>query len=147
MGLVFHQITVVAGDAAGVCMAVDNSTWVEQVEEQRDQSHQQRVEDVDVKLLRLQDTIPAHDVLGDTEGGPNEDEETCRVEDVEQLLPWSRNFERLLGWVFVNSEVEDERDSHKKAKEDDLNAQSTDDYILAHLDVVSGLCGGQKCAT
>lgn len=120
--LALHQIPIRARDPLHIRHLVDHPAGVEPVERDHHQRHQQRVKDVDVDLLGLQHAVLAHDVLGHAEDRSHQDEETGGVEDVEELLPGRDELVGLLGRLAADAQVEDERDDHEEAEEEDLDA-------------------------
>lgn len=115
-------MSILANDSLPVHVMVDHTAGMEHVEGNHNETHEESIEDVEEVLLRLELTVLAHDVLGDTEDGSDHDEQTGRVKHEEELLPRRCDLLRLLCGVAVDAEVEDESDDHEEAEENDLNA-------------------------
>jgi hypothetical protein len=52
---------------------IDECTRMGPVEENHDQDHERRVEDVEIDLVRQENAVLAHDILADTENGSDQD--------------------------------------------------------------------------
>ena len=100
-------------------------------EQQHDGHHQRRIEYVQPDLAAKHVAIVALDVLDYAEDRAHHNEDAGRVEDAQILAP--RNLARLGagGGGFAEAPVEDNRDSHEEAEEDELDCQPTNHDPLA----------------
>jgi hypothetical protein len=73
----------------------------------------------------------ALDVLDNTNDGPNENEDTRRVQRPHMLAPWVLVCHRTSSGVRSHALLEDERTNQEEAEEDDLHDEAADDNVLA----------------
>lgn len=97
--------------------------------------------------MSQQDAIVPHHILDDSEDGSDHDQRTGAVQVVQMQLPWHGHGERSGGRHLAHADVEDARHDDKEAKDDDLDAETSHDDVLAELDVAARLGLGQETAS
>lgn len=69
-------------------LLINNPAGMAKIEQHHSNKHQRRIKHVQEVLMLQQDTIRSHDILDDTEHGPDENENAGDVQDVQVAFPW-----------------------------------------------------------
>lgn len=108
--------------------------WVAIPEQDHNNPHQKRVEDIKSPFMTQKITIIAHGELSHTKDRSDHDEQADHVEGVEVGLPGQRGVERLGRRGLLHAHLEQDRGDDEKPKHDHLDEEADDD------DVVAGFC-------
>ena len=120
-----------------ICLPpADDLAGMEDVENDSNNEHQRRIEDVKVDLLGLQLPVPALLVLDDAEDRSHEDDAARRVEDQNEAAPRNRHLKTTSGRPTVDAEVEDGRHDEEKGEEGELDEQADKDDFLRPVELV-----------
>lgn len=105
--------------------------WVGPVEDQHNEEHKHRVEDVQIHLVPEQISIIALEVFDNAENRSDHDEQAGDVQSVHVLLPGHIPRQRSRGGDLVEAPVEDRRCDDEETEEDELDEETAYDEILA----------------
>ena len=114
----------------------NDTARVVHVEHPNHDEHQRSVENVDIDLCGLKGAIRTGDILDDSEYRADHDESTGYIEDEDIPLPGAAEGETGARRIGNDASVEDERYYHEKSEEDDLNAEPTNNNILATILII-----------
>jgi hypothetical protein len=127
------------GPVAG--LGGDDGARVKDVEYNRDEEHEEGVEDVDVNLVGHELAALAVDELDDAEDGTRHDEGADGVQDEDVAAPWHGETHALGGRFAQDAVVEEGRDGDEESKDGELDEQAAHDDVAARLLLVEGVGG------
>lgn len=128
-------------------LVVDNCAWVTEVEQNHDQEHESRIENVDENLSRQKIPAISLAIFNDTEDGSDHDQGAGNVEDHQVLLPWYGNGRVSATVGSGDAVVEDGGGENEEAEEDNLDCETTCDDVVAGFRTSLCLCCSKHSTT
>lgn len=110
-----------------------NPVGIPEVVHNHDHKHENRIKDIQSPLMPKQISIVARSILDNTEARSYHNESTDHEQHTHALLPGDRQIVRLVRGVLLDTPLEDDCRDCEKAKNHNLDHQTSNDDTLAEL--------------